>query len=57
MVADMTFPEYPVPMGIIKRIERPTFEDQITDQIASAKTKFPPNLEKLISSGDTWEVK
>ena len=57
MVANMRFPEYPVPMGIIKRVEKPCFEQSVRDQIDSAKTKFPPNLEKLISSGDTWEVK
>jgi len=57
MIADMRFPEYPVPMGVLKRTSRPTFEDSIASQIESAKSKFPPNLQKLISSGETWEVK
>ena len=57
MISDMRFPEYPVPMGIIKRVSKPSFEESISSQIESAKSKFPPNLEKLISSGETWEVK
>ena len=57
MISDMKFPEFPVPMGIIKRVKSPTFDDAIHEQIESAKTKFKPDLEKLISSGDTWEVK
>jgi len=44
-------------MGIIKRVEAPTFEDVVSDQITMAKEKFKPDLKRLISSGDTWEVK
>ena len=57
MITDMRFPEHPVPMGIIKRVEAPTFEDVVSDQITMAKEKFKPDLKRLISSGDTWEVK
>ena len=57
MISDMRFPEHPVPMGIIKRVSKPSFEESISSQIESAKSKFPPNLEKLVSSGETWEVK
>ena len=57
MITDMRFPEHPVPMGIIKRVEAPTFEDIVSDQITMAKEKFKPDLKRLISSGDTWEVK
>ena len=57
MISDMRFPEHPVPMGIIKRVQKPSFEESISSQIESAKSKFPPNLEKLVSSGETWEVK
>ena len=31
--------------------------DEVKKQIESAKTKFAPDLEKLVSSGDTWDVK
>ena len=57
MIVDMKFPEFPVPMGVIKRVKQPTFDDRVHEQIESAKTKFKPDLSKLISSGDTWEVK
>ena len=57
MISDMKFPEYPVPMGVVKRVALPTFDDAVHEQIESAKTKFAPDLEKLVSSGDTWDVK
>lgn len=57
MVTDMKFPEYPVPMGVLKKTLRPTFEDSLESQIELAKSKFPPDLQKLLSSGETWEVK
>ena len=57
MISDMKFPEYPVPMGVVKRVALPTFDDAVHEQIESAKTNFAPDLEKLVSSGDTWDVK
>jgi len=57
MISDMKFPEFPVPMGVIKRVLKPTFDDSIHEQIESAKSKFKPDLKTLITSGDTWEVK
>ncbi|GIR28715.1 hypothetical protein CM15mP43_03390 [bacterium] len=57
MVKDLEFPNSPVPMGIIKRVKAPIFEDVVHEQITMAKDKFKPDLKKLIEAGDTWEVK
>ena len=57
MVKDLEFPDSPVPMGIIKRVKAPIFEDVVHEQITMAKDKFKPDLKKLIEAGDTWEVK
>ena len=57
MLARMEQPEFPQPVGIFRAIERPTYEDMMTDQIAAALAKSGPgNLDKLINSGDTWVV-
>jgi hypothetical protein len=44
-------------MGVIRRVERPSFEEQIYEQVDRAKKKFRPDLKKLIYSSDVWEVK
>ena len=44
-------------VGIFRAIERPTYEDMMTEQIDAAIAKSGPgSLEKLINSGDTWVV-
>ena len=53
----MQYPEYPVPMGVFRAIRRPTYEEMLEGQVASAlAAKGPGNLEKLINSGETWEI-
>jgi 2-oxoglutarate ferredoxin oxidoreductase subunit beta len=57
LLARMTYPELPVPMGVFRAIERPTYEVMLRDQIATARAKSGPgDLEKLLNSGDTWVV-
>ncbi|HKV41023.1 MAG TPA: 2-oxoacid:ferredoxin oxidoreductase subunit beta [Blastocatellia bacterium] len=57
MLARMEYPDYPVPIGVFRDVEKPTYEDLMTDQINSAVQKMGPgNLEKLINSGETWVV-
>jgi 2-oxoglutarate ferredoxin oxidoreductase subunit beta len=57
MLARMEQPEFPQPVGIFRAIDRPTYEDMMTDQIEVAVAKSGlGNLEKLINSGDTWVV-
>ncbi|HXG66261.1 MAG TPA: 2-oxoacid:ferredoxin oxidoreductase subunit beta [Blastocatellia bacterium] len=57
MLARMEYPDYPVPVGIFRDVEKPTYEDLLEEQIESAIEKMGPgNLEKLIHSGDTWVI-
>jgi 2-oxoglutarate ferredoxin oxidoreductase subunit beta len=57
MLARMEYPEYPVPIGVFRDVEKATYEDMLTDQIKGAIEKQGPgNLEKLINSGETWVV-
>jgi 2-oxoglutarate ferredoxin oxidoreductase subunit beta len=53
----MQFPEYPVPMGVFRVIERPSYEQMLAGQISTAvQTKGAGSLEKLINSGETWVI-
>jgi 2-oxoglutarate/2-oxoacid ferredoxin oxidoreductase subunit beta len=57
MLARMQYPEMPVPMGVFRAVERPTYEAMVVDQIAAARARSGPgDVMKLIHSGDTWTV-
>ena len=47
------------PIGIFRQVERPTYDDQARDQIATAATGQDDQrqaLTGLINGGDTWTV-
>lgn len=62
IISRMSFPEFPVPMGIFYRNLRPTIDELLAKQVEVAKAKSPldadvnVNLQKLFSAGDTWLV-
>lgn len=47
---------FPVPFGVFLAIERGTYEDEMEEQIATAKSKSVADLNKLLNSGNTWMV-
>ena len=49
-------PNQPVPMGVLRRTIRPTYEQMMHKQLDQARAKNPPNLEALLNSGYTWTV-
>lgn len=56
IVATMHYPEFPEPIGIIRRVKEPTFEQLLYDQIELAKKKRGEgNIQKLIEM-NSWEV-
>jgi dTDP-4-amino-4,6-dideoxygalactose transaminase len=57
IACDMENPEFPVPIGVFRAVERPTFEVELNRQVEAAIQKEGPgNLEALLNSGDVWEV-
>jgi 2-oxoglutarate ferredoxin oxidoreductase subunit beta len=51
----MFWPEFPVPVGVFRNIERPTHDQLMTDQITTAVSKQGQgDLAKLLNSGETW---
>ncbi|MCB9673665.1 MAG: 2-oxoacid:ferredoxin oxidoreductase subunit beta [Alphaproteobacteria bacterium] len=49
--------EFPVPVGLFYKEDRPTYDGGFVEQIAEAKEKFGQgDLNRLINAGDTWEV-
>ncbi len=50
-------PNFPVPIGVFRSVERPLYERQVETQTQLAKQKLGEGkIEKLLRSGDTWQV-
>ena len=52
----LSHPEFPVPVGVFRNLERPSYFEAMKSQIDRAQTANPPNLGKLFNSGSTWVV-
>jgi 2-oxoglutarate ferredoxin oxidoreductase subunit beta len=56
-LASLTPPVFPIPVGVLRAVERPSYERLLDDQIASAvQQRGPGELRALLHSGDTWTV-
>jgi len=50
-------PELPRPMGIFLALDHPTYEEQMADQIARARSrKGEGDLQKLLNGEETWVI-
>jgi 2-oxoglutarate ferredoxin oxidoreductase subunit beta len=55
MLSRMFYPEFPVPVGVLRRIERPTHDQLVQGQIDDAvASSGPGDLRKLLFGGETW---
>ncbi|MDA8016539.1 MAG: 2-oxoacid:ferredoxin oxidoreductase subunit beta [Thermoanaerobaculia bacterium] len=56
-MAQMEAPAFPTPIGILRSVERPSFESQVVAQIQhEIDIKGSGSLDELVRSGDTWTV-
>jgi len=57
ILSRMFWPEFPVPVGILRQVERPTYSDLVDGQIAQAIAKSGPgDLRTALMAGETWTV-
>jgi 2-oxoglutarate ferredoxin oxidoreductase subunit beta len=56
ILVGMDYPEFPVPIGIFRDVDAPTFDDLVTEQVESAMAKGPGSLEAALHAGETWTV-
>jgi len=56
-LATMSESEFPVPIGVFRRREKPTFESGVQAQIHSAEAKKKESLRDLLFAGEIWDVK
>ena len=57
LLSRMEWPEYPVPMGVLRAVHRPTYNDLMTQQIEQAiAAEGEGDLRDIFVEGDTWTV-
>lgn len=58
LLSRMENPQFPVPMGVLRNVKAPVYEDMVQTQIESAiQKKGEGSLHDLIYTEDTWEIK
>ena len=58
MLAKLAPPNFPMVFGVIRSAMFPTYDDMVEEQIKQAKaTSKIRNVDDLLNSGDTWEIK
>ncbi len=56
MLVEMPFGEFPMALGALYDDPRPTFDSAVTEQNAKLSEGKKPDLQALISKGQTWTV-
>ncbi|MAF26450.1 MAG: 2-oxoacid:ferredoxin oxidoreductase subunit beta [Gemmatimonadota bacterium] len=57
MLASLQPPDFPLPIGVFRAVEAPTFDAAMADQIATVTAaEGPGKLEDLLEQGDVWEI-
>ncbi|MGE4287446.1 MAG: 2-oxoacid:ferredoxin oxidoreductase subunit beta [Salinivirgaceae bacterium] len=58
LLANMRYPEYPVALGVIRSVNAPTYDENMTNQIKQVKKSAKiKNMTDLLYTGNTWEIK
>jgi 2-oxoglutarate ferredoxin oxidoreductase subunit beta len=55
-LALLDHPDFPVPLGVLRSVERPTLEGGHERQAEAARAGGPPDLARLLAGPETWEV-
>ncbi|MDP2115651.1 MAG: hypothetical protein Q8K69_16515, partial [Bacteroidota bacterium] len=54
---NMTLPEFPVAMGVIRSVEAPVYDQEMNKQIEAVQQKRKITcMDELLQSGNTWTV-
>jgi 2-oxoglutarate ferredoxin oxidoreductase subunit beta len=57
LLTRMPFPAFPVALGVLYAVARPTYDQAVRDQLDTARAKVgTPDLQKLLRGPETWEI-
>jgi len=57
LAAQLLPPGLPTALGVLRAVERPTYESGVIDQIHQIESRGLGKLEDLLTTGDTWTVR
>ena len=57
LVSGFQAPEFPIPVGVLKAGEKPSYEELYYEQVAAIGDTKENELETLLSGPDAWEIK
>ena len=57
VVSGLTLPEFPLPLGVLRETQRPSYEELYYQQVENAPGNSDRELEALLAGPDAWEVK
>jgi len=55
-LATMSESEFPVPIGVFRRREKPVFEGGVHAQIAASRQRKQQSIGDLLRQGEVWTV-
>ncbi len=56
-LARMKYPDMPEPIGVIRAVDRPCYDDLVNEQVEHAvETRGNGDLQKLLTGTETWDV-
>ena len=57
LLSRLDYPDFPVPVGVLRDVQRPTYDGLLEEQEAQAQKRFGTgDLDALFNQGDTWVV-
>lgn len=56
LLSQMSLPEFPVPIGVIRAVDKPTYESQVVAQIKQVQAEKEKDLQGLVNGKSTWKV-
>jgi 2-oxoglutarate/2-oxoacid ferredoxin oxidoreductase subunit beta len=57
MLASLGMPDFPTPVGVVRRIQRPTYESLVHEQVSQAQAKKGTGTwQELLHGASTWTV-
>ncbi|MFN0149031.1 MAG: 2-oxoacid:ferredoxin oxidoreductase subunit beta [Dehalococcoidia bacterium] len=56
ILVGMDYPAFPVPVGVFRDVDAPTFDEMVAAQVDTAKAKGTPDFQTLLNGPETWAV-
>jgi 2-oxoglutarate ferredoxin oxidoreductase subunit beta len=56
LLSRMGPPDFPVPLGVFRAIDKPVYSQLLTEQVQNAQAGKAADLDALFRQGETWDV-